>query len=80
MKVRAINILIAIDQLIFVLITFGRGNPDMTISGASWSLEQRGKIGGIIFRPIIDFIFLPFEKEHCKKAWEYEKDKRTSRL
>ena len=34
MKQRLLNLLIAIDQLLWVLLTLGRGHPDETISAA----------------------------------------------
>ena len=34
--------LIAIDQLLWVLLTLGKGHPDETIS-AAWRMEQQGK-------------------------------------
>lgn len=78
MKQRILNVLIAVDQLFYVLITFGAGFPDETLSAAAWRTEQKGKIFGKIFRPIIDFIFLPFEKDHCHMA--YISEKRSEQL
>lgn len=65
-----LNVLIAIDQLINTLIG---GYPDETLSASAWIGEQQGKILPKIFRPIIDFIFLIFEKDHCYKAAMSEK-------
>jgi hypothetical protein len=31
--------------------------------------EQQGKFFPCIFRPIIDFLFWPFERNHCSKAY-----------
>lgn len=66
---RILNILIAIDQLAWVLVTLGKGSPDETISAALWRLEQQGKIAGRILRPLVDLLFRPIEKDHCRKAW-----------
>ena len=71
-KQRLLNVLIAVDQLVYVLVTFGAGCPDETLSAAAWRTEQSGRIGGKIFRPIIDFLFSPLEKNHCKSAYESE--------
>ena len=73
MKRRLLNILIAIDQLIYVLITLGGGYPDETLSSAAWRLEQEGAIMGKFWRPVIDFLALPFERDHCEKAYDSEK-------
>lgn len=75
MKRRLLNFLIAVDQLIYVIITLGNGDPDETISAAAWRLEQVGRWQGKLFRPIIDTI-LWFDKEHCRKAYLAEKFKK----
>lgn len=64
-----LNVLIAADQLVNTLIG---GYPDETLSAAAWLGERDGKLGGRIFRPIIDALFLPFERDHCKRAFESE--------
>lgn len=73
MKQRLLNLAVAIDQLAYVLVTLGAGHPDETLSAAAWRTEQSGKLGGRIFRPLIDLLFLPFEREHCRNAYESEK-------
>ena len=40
MKQRLLNILIALDQLAYVLVTLGAGHPDETLSAAAWRTEQ----------------------------------------
>lgn len=72
---RLLNILIAIDQLIFCLITLGDSNPDETMSAAAWRLEKEGYWQGKLFRPLIDFIFF-FQKDHCKKSARAEQQNR----
>lgn len=69
MRRRVLNIAIAFDQLVYVLITFGDGLPDETISSALWRTEQDGKRFGKIFRPVVDWVFKPIEKEHCKLSY-----------
>lgn len=73
MKQRLLNLLIALDQLLYVLLTLGAGHPDETLSAAAWRTEQSGKLGGRIFRPLIDLMFLPLEREHCRRAYEAER-------
>lgn len=68
MKRRLLNVLIALDQLLYVLITLGNGLPDETMSAAAWRLEQAGKWQGKLFRPIIDALFW-FDFQHCKEAY-----------
>ena len=69
---RLLNFLISLDQFFFSIITLGGSNPDETMSAAAYRLEQAGRPQGKFFRPIIDWLFSPFEKEHCRKSWENE--------
>jgi hypothetical protein len=75
MKQRVLNFLVAIDQLLYVIITLGNGNPDETMSAAAWRLEQAGRWQGKIFRPLIDTLFW-FDPDHSKRAFEYEVSRR----
>lgn len=72
MKRRLLHLLIAIDQLAWVVLTLGNGSPDETISAAAWRMEQQGKIAGRILRPLIDALFRPLERDHCRLAFESE--------
>lgn len=69
---RTLNVLIAIDQLLWVVLTLGDGSPDETISAAAWRMEQQGKIAGRVLRPLIDLLFLPIERDHCRLSFESE--------
>jgi len=78
---RLLNILISLDQFVFVLITLGGAHPDETPSAAAWRLESEGRLSGRIFRPAIDWVFarLPFgwaEQDHCRKSFEAERERR----
>ena len=72
LRQRILNILIALDQLAWVVLTLGKGRPDETISAAAWRMEQEGKLAGRILRPLIDFLFLPLERDHCRLSAESE--------
>lgn len=74
MKQRLLNLLIAIDQLAYVVLTLGTGYPDETLSAAAWRTEQTGKLGGRIFRPLIDLLFRPIERDHCYRAYLAERN------
>ncbi|RPE72553.1 hypothetical protein EDC62_0244 [Tibeticola sediminis] len=69
---RLLHIFIAIDQLAWVVVTLGDGSPDETISAAAWRMESQGKPAGRILRPIIDALFRPLERDHCRKSYESE--------
>lgn len=71
MKRRLLHLLIALDQLVFVVITLGRARPDETMSAAAWRLDQRGRLAGRIFRPLIDHIFW-FDPDHCRNSYMNE--------
>lgn len=73
MKQRILNILIAFDQLVFVLITLGWGFPDETLSSAAFRAERDGKLWGKLLRPAIDTVFRLIEKEHCYRSYVAEK-------
>lgn len=72
MKRRIKNILIGIDQLLWVIATLGDGSPDETISAAAWRMEQDGKLAGRLLRPLIDALFWPIERDHCQSAFVSE--------
>lgn len=69
---RLLNLLIAIDQLAWVVITLGNGQPDETISAALWRMDQSGRLAGRLLRPLVDAIFW-FDPCHCFEAWLDEK-------
>ena len=73
MKQRILNLLIALDQLAWVVLTLGKGMPDETISAAAYRMEQQGKLAGKVLRPVIDLLFLPLERDHCRKSFESER-------
>jgi hypothetical protein len=64
-----LRVLIAFDVLLMAVLG-GRRNE--TLSAASWSLEQDGKLAGRIFRPLIDWLFSWLQANHCREAWESE--------
>ena len=74
MKRRILNLLIAIDQLAWVILTLGNGMPDETISAALWRMESQGKWAGKLFRPVVDALFF-FDQNHCLSAWQSEHNK-----
>lgn len=67
MKLYILNILIAIDQLGNALIN---GNPDETISSRAGKAMIAGKKWGCVLCKFLDW----FQKDHCKKAIEYDEE------
>lgn len=74
MNRRVLNLLIAIDQLAWVILTLGNGMPDETISAALYRMEKQNKLAGRVLRPFVDVLFW-FDKSHCLNAWESENKK-----
>ena len=66
MKRRLLNILIALDKLLYQLITLGYGSMHDTISSAAYRMEQKGRLIGKLSRPVIDWIFGKLgDESHC---------------
>lgn len=76
LRARLLNILIALDQFVYVLLTLGHGSPDETMSAAAYRLWLRDQIGGRYFKPLIDLLFLPLECDHCKRSYRAELERR----
>jgi len=70
-----LQLLIAIDQLVNVLITpFHPGAwADETLSSRAWRMERKGRPWGRILRPIIDLLFHFGGAGHCKRSYEGER-------
>jgi hypothetical protein len=64
-----LRVLIAFDQLLNVAIC--NGEPDETMSSAAYRMERDGHFWGFM-RPVIDWLASPFQKDHCRKAFESE--------
>lgn len=75
MKRRILNVLIALDQLLYVLVTFGHGSPDETLSAAAWRWERAGKWQGKLLRPLIDALLF-FDQNHCWSSFQAERNKK----
>lgn len=69
MKRRILNLLIALDQLLFCICTAGHSKPVDTFSAAAYRLEKTGHWAGKFFRPTIDGLFF-FDRDHCRKSYE----------
>ena len=66
MKTRVLNILIALDRLIYQIVTLGYGSLHDTISSAAYRMEQKGRWIGKVSRPVIDWLFsIVGDYDHC---------------
>lgn len=76
LKDRILHVLIAFDSFVFVLCTLGKAWPGETISSAAWRMELAGRWQGRVFRPCIDLLFRPLERDprgHCHGAYDNER-------
>ena len=64
--------IIAIDQLANTILG---GYADETLSARAWRTENKGKLFGKFFRPIIDIIFF-WDPNHCYESYLSELKKR----
>lgn len=60
------NVFVSIDQLVNVVLFFGF--PDESISSRCW----RERYVHPWRHKVVDFLFRPFRKNHCKMAFEHE--------
>jgi hypothetical protein len=66
MKDRILKILIALDKLVYQIITLGYGSDFDTISSAAYRMEQKGRLVGKLSRPVIDWLFASLgDERHC---------------
>lgn len=70
------RVLLALNMFVLHLLT---GQSDLTISGWSYIRVRQGKRSPI---KLIDWLFLKLfkQKEHCRKAFEWELIQRTRKL
>ena len=71
MIARILNLLIALDQFLFCLVTLGGSNPDETLSAAAWRWDQKGLLTGKVLRQVIDTLLF-FDSKHCQRSFESE--------
>ena len=66
-----------LDKLIkfdaWLMETFFGGLPNETISAAGWNAHITGRFFGFTYL-LIDLIFYPFQRDHCRKAWEWQQE------
>ena len=66
---RLLMMFVAFDSLLLSLMKTGDHYRGATISAVCWELEQEGTLRGRVFRPLIDFLLLWLEPDHCSRAW-----------
>jgi hypothetical protein len=66
--------LIRLDMVVFQIITLGVAKKNETISAAAYNAELTGRWVGKLARPVIDLLFSPFQKQHCREAWLWQQE------
>ena len=71
MRIWALNVAIAIDQLANAVL---RGDPDETLSSRAYRMHMKGQPywGGLA--SVIDWVFF-WDEDHCRKAFESERQR-----
>ena len=71
---RLLNLLVALDKLIYQIMTLGYGSQFDTVSSAAYRMEQKGRLVGKLSRPVIDWIFASLgDENHCFTSYISEK-------
>jgi hypothetical protein len=67
LKQRALHVAIALDQVLYVAVTLGRGSPDETLSSAAYRANRNQKRISRYFAPAIDYVWWKLfgEVDHC---------------
>lgn len=66
-----LQVAVAFDQLLTAILG---GWADETLSSYAWRMEREGKLWGVIWRPMIDWLFgLIGQDHHCENAYAAER-------
>jgi hypothetical protein len=80
MRQRLLNLLIALDIFLFCVVCLGNTQIGETASEAAYKSEKAGNLFGILFRPLIDFLFRSLQADHCQSAFESAQQRAEQRL
>lgn len=61
-----------IEYLYLIVMGLYRAKLNGTLTWTANILEQEGKIAGRVFRPLVDLLFRPLERDHCRVSFESE--------
>lgn len=65
MKQRILYICIALDQLLFAILTLGKQYPVCTIAAWSFVNAKNGNTVAIILKTVLDLLYRPLRADHC---------------
>lgn len=69
MKQRILHFLIALDQLLFTVITLGKEYPTKTIAAWIFDCDRNGSEVAKVLRTVIDFVYKPLRDDHCLDSY-----------
>ena len=67
------NVLVSVDQVINALFF---GDPDETISSRAGKARRLGSFKWMLIAEVLDWLCFVFERDHCRKSMERDRDKR----
>jgi hypothetical protein len=70
----SLRFLIWLDVKLLWLGSLGRYAKGETISALAWDMKLRGRWQGRVFVPVIDWLFRPWQVNHCQNSflWQAE--------
>lgn len=69
-----LDFLIWLDIKVFWLVTLGRYHPKETMSAAAWRMKLAGRRRGRVAVALIDFMFRPWQVNHCENAYLWQSE------
>lgn len=71
---KLLSFLLWLDIKVLWAGSFGRYTKGETISALAWDMRLRGRWQGKVFVPVIDWLFRPWQTNHCHNAylWQIE--------
>lgn len=70
------NVLAGFDQFANALLG---GDKDQTISARIWQAVRERQVWAVyVARPVVDSLFWPWERDHCRRAYEADPERENS--
>ena len=67
-----INFLIWLDVTLWRIVTLGRYQVGETASAAAYRMKRAGRRRGRVAVAVIDWIFRPWQTNHCERAYQWQ--------
>lgn len=73
MSLRSVILDKLVSADVWVMRTCFGGLPGETMSAAAWNGHITGKFFGFTYL-LVDLIFYPLQRDHCRLAWEWQRE------